>query len=185
MPGRRVAPSQRDEVEVAKLRRAVLGVGDRAVIKVGDELLEVVVAEAEEQADARALQPLPRQLHPCLGAGDDQLTHRPLGEVLVGFQALDEGGVGAERIAAHGGDTALEVLELAVVLEREVAPAEPSGAVHDRHHLLAREVSAHDQDLDAVELPGVHELAEAGLGAVDVRDKKELHPRRLYVAESR
>jgi len=73
VPRRRVAPAERDEVELAEVDGAVLCVGDRAVVEVGDELLEVVVAEADQQADPCALEPLVRELDPLLGSLDDEI----------------------------------------------------------------------------------------------------------------
>ena len=124
------------------------------------------------------------EFHPRLRARDDQVAERLLGEIGLASQPPDERFVGAEAVAADGGDAALEVLQVAVVLEGEVTPAEARLVADDRHQFLAREVAAHDQDVDAVELARVDQLAKQVSEPWMSETKKSFNPARLYDPQS-
>src|SRR5207302_4324621 len=91
------------------------------------------------------------------------------GEQLVPLAAQGiEAGI-ADPLLDRGGLRVVQ-LRVDVVAERDrIAPR----AALDRDDRLAGDVAAQDQMLDAVEAPGVQELAEADVGAVDVAGEED------------
>src|SRR5689334_17983213 len=80
-----------------------------------------------------------------------------------------EAGIGDELVEPEqpgGVHDALATEDVCGVLVR--------GLLHDRHDHLAGDVTAHHDRVDAVEPPGVQELPQAHVGAVDVRGEEDL-----------
>ena len=141
------------------------------------DLAVVVVAGAHEARDPERPQPLLGELHP---------RSHPR-ESLLGEAPLDRGRIGGERprllwreddrVQPAGAELLFRGLERLGAVEtlgaRTLADPPPAVVRDDEHELLAGDVATEDDRVGFVRLRGIHELAKAGLRAVNVGGEEQ------------